>query len=136
MSATLFCDGATRRRPNYTVYRNHAMPDSFFQSDKKRKRSKPGRSGPSTRAKPVKRQERDENLSSDAEGEGQHVDLDDMDYRAGRGGEDQLSDEELIDENETAAEKRVRMAKGYLAKVRKEIEEGASAVHSLAIVRG
>lgn len=100
------------------------MPDSFFQSDKKRKRSKPGRAGPSTRSKPIRRQEKDENLSSDAEGEGQHVELDDMDFRAGRKGEDQFSDEELIDENETAAEKRVRMAKGYLAKVRKEIEEG------------
>lgn len=102
------------------------MPDSFFQSDKKRKRSKPGRAGPSTRGqKPVKRVERDENLSSDAEGEGQHVDLDDMDYRAGRNAEGQVSDDDLIDENETAAEKRVRMAKGYLAKVRKEIEDGA-----------
>jgi ribosomal RNA-processing protein 9 len=44
-----------------------------------------------------------------------------MDFRAGRGGEDIHSDEELIDENETAAEKRVRMAKGYLAKVRQEV---------------
>ena len=106
------------------------MPDSFFQSDKKRKRSKPGgggRAGPSTRGKPVRRQpqqEKDEDLSSGAEGEGRNVELDDMDFRAGRGGEDQFSDDELIDENETAAEKRVRMAKGYLAKVRKEIEEG------------
>lgn len=102
------------------------MPDSFFQSDKKRKRSKPGRAGPSTRTKPARsqRQERDEDLDSEAEGEGRHVDLDDMDYRAGRADEDQRSDDELIDENETAAEKRVRMAKGYLAKVRKEIEEG------------
>lgn len=102
------------------------MPDSFFQSDKKRKRpSKPGgRAGPSTRSKPVRRQEKDEDLSSGAEGEGKNVELDDMDFRAGRGGEDQFDDEELIDENETAAEKRVRMAKGYLAKVRKEIADG------------
>ena len=108
------------------------MPDSFFQSDKKRKRSKPGggggggRAGPSSRPKPKasRRQERDEELESDAEGEGANVDLDSMDFRAGRGDEDIHSDEELIDENETAAEKRVRMAKGYLAKVRKELQEG------------
>lgn len=99
------------------------MPDAFFQSDRKRKRSKPGRAGPSTRTKPTRRpeaRERDEELESDAEGEGANVELDDMDFRAGRG-QDQHSDEELIDENETAAEKRVRMAKGYLAKVRKEV---------------
>ena len=113
------------------------MPDSFFQSDKKRKRSKPGgRAGPSTRGKPVRRQpqEKDEDLSSGAEGEGRNVELDDMDFRAGRGGEDQFSDDELIDENETAAEKRVRMAKGYLAKVRKEIEEGKSGIIRLKVV--
>lgn len=99
------------------------MPDAFFQSDRKRKRSKPGRAGPSTRTKSARRpeaKERDEELESDAEGEGANVDLDDMDFRAGRGA-DQHSDGELIDENETAAEKRVRMAKGYLAKVRKEV---------------
>jgi ribosomal RNA-processing protein 9 len=106
------------------------MPDSFFQLDKKRKRSKPGggggggRAGPSSRSKPPRRQEKDEELESDAEGEGANVDLDSMDFRAGRGDEDIHSDEELIDEHETAAEKRVRMAKGYLAKVRKELQEG------------
>ena len=115
-------------------YPTYEMPDSFFQSDKKRKRSKPGggdrggggRAGPSSRSKPARRQpqEKDEDLSSGAEGEGRNVELDDMDFRAGRGGVDQFDDDELIDENETAAEKRVRMAKGYLAKVRKEIEDG------------
>ncbi|OCF33789.1 ribosomal RNA-processing protein 9 [Kwoniella heveanensis BCC8398] len=120
------------------------MPDPFFQSEKKRKR--PNRSGgeraggPSSsssgssrplpygkgqkaRPQPYSRKavEKDENLSSDAEGEGGAVDLDDMDFRAGR--EDvALSDDEVIDENETAAEKRVRLAKGYLAKVRDEVE--------------
>ena len=85
-----------------------------------------GRAGPSSRPKPKapRRQERDEELESDAEGEGANVDLDSMDFRAGRGDEDLHGDEELIDENETAAEKRVRMAKGYLAKVRKELQEG------------
>lgn len=37
-----------------------------------------------------------------------------------------MSDEELVDENETAAEKRIRLAKGYLAKVREDLETGAS----------
>lgn len=47
-----------------------------------------------------------------------------MDFRAGR--EDvPLSDEEAIDEYETAAEKRVRLAKGYLNKVREDLEAGA-----------
>ncbi|WWD21731.1 hypothetical protein CI109_106218 [Kwoniella shandongensis] len=109
------------------------MPDPFFQSDKKRKR--PNRSGPSTNRERTRPQpygkgqktkskhvaERDEELSSGAEGEDGAVDLDSMDFRKGREDVD-LSDEEYIDENETAAEKRVRLAKGYLAKVRDEVE--------------
>jgi len=100
------------------------MPDAFFQSDKKRKRSKPGRAGPSSNSRPKapRRQEKDEELESSAGEEG----VDDMDFRAGRGGEDDMSDGEAIDENETAAEKRVRMAKGYLAKVRKELQDSES----------
>ncbi|WRT64527.1 uncharacterized protein IL334_001459 [Kwoniella shivajii] len=110
------------------------MPDPFFQSDKKRKR--PNRAGPSRanggegrplpygkgqKPKSSRRVEKDEELSSDAEGEGGGGDLDSMDFRAGR--EDiAFSDEELINENETAAEKRVRLAKGYLAKIRDEVE--------------
>lgn len=46
-----------------------------------------------------------------------------MDFRANRG-EITLSDDEVVDENETAAEKRVRLAKGYLAKVRQDMEAG------------
>ena len=50
-----------------------------------------------------------------------------MDFRAGR--EDgPLSDGEIIDENETAAEKRVRLAKSYLAKVKQDLEAGTSLV--------
>ncbi|WVW78172.1 hypothetical protein I302_100123 [Kwoniella bestiolae CBS 10118] len=110
------------------------MPDPFFQSDKKRKRT--NRAGPSRsnggegrllpygkgqKTKPTRRAEKDEELSSEAEGENGGGDLDLMDFRAGR--EDvNYSDEELIDQNETAAEKRVRLAKGYLAKVRDEVE--------------
>ncbi|KAK8847644.1 hypothetical protein IAR55_005503 [Kwoniella newhampshirensis] len=109
------------------------MPDPFFQSDKKRKR--PNRSGPSTnrettRPRPYGKGQktkskhvaaRDEELSSGAEGDDGAVDLDSMDFRKGRE-EVELDDEEYIDENETAAEKRVRLAKGYLAKVRDEVE--------------
>ncbi|WVR04847.1 hypothetical protein IAU60_001859 [Kwoniella sp. DSM 27419] len=127
------------------------MPDPFFQSEKKRKRPSRSGSGPSTssdrgggsrggsrgrvggaapygkgqKSRPAQRSQRDEELSSDAEGEGGGVDLDDMDFRQGR--EDvPLSDEEAINENETAAEKRVRLAKGYLAKVRDEVEAAAA----------
>jgi ribosomal RNA-processing protein 9 len=110
------------------------MPDAFFQSDKKRKRSKPGRAGPSTnsRSKPAPRhQEKDEELESSAGEDG----VDDMDFRAGRGGEDDMSDGEAIDENETAAEKRVRMAKGYLAKVRKELQDSESEEVYLKLIR-
>jgi ribosomal RNA-processing protein 9 len=115
------------------------MPDSFFQSDKKRKRpsrhgnaagpskqpyEKPYRPAPYGKGhKPKGRaraSQRDEDLSSDAEGERGGLDLDSMDFRKGRN-DMEMSDDEVIDENETAAEKRVRLAKGYLAKVRGEI---------------
>lgn len=112
------------------------MPDSFFVSDKKRKR--PARAGPSSgrpsrgtgsnsrsgstsRPKQNSRSQRDEDVSSESEAGG--GDVDDMDFRAGRG-EVAQSDDELIDQNETAAEKRVRLAKGYLNKVREEMEAG------------
>lgn len=35
-----------------------------------------------------------------------------------------MSDDELIDANETAAEKRIRLAKGYLAQVQAKVEAG------------
>ncbi|KAK4683996.1 ribosomal RNA-processing protein 9, partial [Tremellales sp. Uapishka_1] len=108
------------------------MPDAFFQSDKKRKR--PARAGGSTKPyeKPFRpnvygkgqkvksKPGRDEDLESDAEGD-RGGDLDDMDFRQDRVVR-AMSDDELLDENETAAEKRVRLAKGYLKKVRDEIE--------------
>jgi ribosomal RNA-processing protein 9 len=77
-------------------------------------------------------QDKDENLSSESEAEGPGArgrggDIDDMDLRAGRGEEDDyMSDEGALDEHETAAEKRVRLARGYLEKVRKEVEDGMS----------
>lgn len=46
-----------------------------------------------------------------------------MDFREGRG-EAPMSDDELIDANETAAEKRIRLAKGYLARVKEKVEAG------------
>lgn len=96
------------------------MPDPFFQSQKKRKRN--NRSGPSA-FRQQKHQNNDEDISSDAEGDNGPVDIDLMDFREGR--EDvAMSDEEYIDENETAAEKRVRLAKGYLARIQDEVEAG------------
>lgn len=121
----ILSSGCNLERIAYTIYYIlYTMPDAFFQSDKKRKRSKPGRAGPSSNSRPKapRRQEKDEELESSAGEEG----VDDMDFRAGRGGEDDMSDGEAIDENETAAEKRVRMAKGYLAKVRKELQDSES----------
>lgn len=64
-------------------------------------------------------------LSSASEGEGE--DLDDLDLRAGRGGDPDLfegenSEEEEFRRNETAGQKRLRLAKGYLEKVRGDLE--------------
>lgn len=51
--------------------------------------------------------------------------MDDMDLRAGRGEEDDFrDDDEALDEFETAAEKRVRLARGYLDRVREEAAAG------------
>ena len=104
------------------------MPDSFFQTDKKRKRRLPSSSTARPRkvvpSKPIsksKSKSRDEDLSSDSGGE--PLDIDTMDFRAGRE-EAPIGDEEYVDKNETAGEKRVRLAKGYLARVRNEVEEG------------
>ncbi len=104
------------------------MPDSFFQSDKKRKRTRPGSWSGTTRRPqlhkaPIKPsfKPRDEDLSSESGGE--PIDLGTIDFREGRG-EAPREDEDYVDENETAAEKRVRLAKGYLARVRDEVEAG------------
>lgn len=66
---------------------------------------------------------KDEDLSSDAEGE-DGGDLDEMDFTADQ--DRNREDEEIIDENETGAEKRVRLARGYLKKVQDEVEAGMS----------
>ncbi len=131
------------------------MPDSFFASDRKRKRpsssSKPGsskqpyshtkpyqpygkgdksslpsRSAPSASSDAApgpssKRKSRDEELESD-DGEG---DIDDMDFsrRTGNDGDDGEYDsaEEERNRKESAASKRIRLAKSYLQKVTNEV---------------
>jgi ribosomal RNA-processing protein 9 len=45
-----------------------------------------------------------------------------MDFRGDQNRD--REDEEVIDENETGAEKRVRLARGYLKKVQDEVEAG------------
>lgn len=103
------------------------MPDSFFQSDKKRKR--PARAGPSTSRrgggtrKPQRQARKEDNESISSGSSDERLDVDTFDFRANRE-DDDLSDDGIVDENETAAEKRVRLAKGYLAKVRGELEAG------------
>lgn len=63
---------------------------------------------------------RDEELDhSDIEG----GDIDDMDFQRDRQPV-ALDDDEFVDANETAAEKRVRLARGYLDKVRQDVAEG------------
>lgn len=97
------------------------MVDSFFQNNKKRKRTRNNDSRVPRVSKERVKAARDEELDSD-EGEGPTEDIEDMDFRAGRGPVT-LDDDEFVDANETAAEKRVRLARGYLDKVRKTMEE-------------
>lgn len=101
------------------------MVDSFFQSTKKRKR--PSRSGGSSSGPRMPRASkdqvqaaRDEELSSD-DGGGLEA-IEDMDFQKDRAPH-MMDDSEFVDANETAAEKRVRLARGYLDKVRREVEE-------------
>ena len=117
------------------------MSDSFFQSDKKRKRTRDrrptsklkfGRKAAASNSRP---KPRDEDLSESGD---EAVDLDTIDFRAGRQ-EAGLNDHEYVDEYETGAEKRVRLAKGYLAKVRDELEAGetfGSSVMKLTLLSG
>lgn len=100
-----------------------AMVDPFFQSTKKRKRPsrEGGHSGPSRLPRTSKDQvqaARDEELSSGDEGGLEAIE--DMDFQKDRA-PNVLDDAEFVDANETAAEKRVRLARGYLDKVRAEV---------------
>ena len=121
------------------------MPDAFFQNNKnrKRKRSASGdRSGPSTSKKPTraagksqstrgkrpsaapsKHNARDEELSDETNDEG-GTDLDDMDLRAPDVDPNAYESAEE-DEDETPAEKRLRLAKLYLEGVKEGLGLGA-----------
>ncbi|EKD04559.1 pre-rRNA processing protein associated with U3 snRNP, Rrp9p [Trichosporon asahii var. asahii CBS 8904] len=105
------------------------MPDAFFKSDKKRKRSRnggggggPSRGGPRddmpSRGRGRKQQKEDEDLSDT----GDELDIDDMDFQKDRAPHI-MSDDEFVDANETAAEKRVRLARGYLDKVARDVQQ-------------
>ncbi|KAI0342215.1 WD40 repeat-like protein [Trametopsis cervina] len=119
------------------------MPDSFFTSSKtrKRKRSAPGE-GPSSAKKPfrshgkpsasngkqhlangarkTKRNKGDEELSDETHDEDGGADIDDMDLRAPDVDPDAYESAEE-DENETPAEKRLRLAKLYLEGVKQDL---------------
>lgn len=106
------------------------MGDAFFKSDKKRKRRRngggsggPSRGGPRDdmppRGRGRKQQKEDEDLSET----GDELDIDDMDFQKGRAPHI-MSDDEFVDANETAAEKRVRLARGYLDKVARDVQQG------------
>lgn len=101
--------------------------DSFFVSDKKRKRPtnkglNQKQSRPSSSAAP-KRKPRDEELSSGSEDD--RGDLDALDFTRDDVGADAVrydsGEEDELNRNETAGEKRIRLAKGYLNKVRNEV---------------
>ncbi|GHJ83915.1 hypothetical protein NliqN6_0317 [Naganishia liquefaciens] len=122
------------------------MSDPFFAKDNKRKRS--GAKGPAAKPyeKPYRpaaygkgqksganvdgkrRRTRDEDLASDNEeraGGGDAGDIDDMDFMTDRFGmqaEYDSAEEEDRNRNETAAAKRLRLAKGYLEKVKSEVQ--------------
>jgi hypothetical protein len=103
--------------------------DSFFVSDKKRKRSsgsnfnKEKKGKPTSSTAPKKRQERDEELSSGSEAD--VAELDNIDFTRDDVGLNATrydsGEEEELNQNETAGEKRIRLAKGYLNKVRDEV---------------
>ena len=119
------------------------MPDAFFQSNKtrKRKRSTAAGDGPSSSKKPTrgatkggkhgkvgttatksKRNARDEELSDATNNEEGGTDVDDMDLRAPDPDEYESAEE---DEDETPAEKRLRLAKLYLEGVKEGLGLGA-----------
>jgi hypothetical protein len=121
------------------------MSDPFFAKDNKRKRPAQKGAPPKAYEKPFrpsaygkgqksganvdgKRRStaRDEDLASDNEDAGgRGADVDDMDLMTDRFGEQaeyDSAEEEDRNRNETAAAKRLRLAKGYLEKVRSEVQ--------------
>lgn len=121
------------------------MSDPFFAKDNKRKRTGKG-PAPKAYEKPFRpsaygkgqksganvdgkrRSTRDEDLASDNEDNGRvggTGEVDDMDFMTDRFGtqaEYDSAEEEDRNRNETAAAKRLRLAKGYLEKVRSEVQ--------------
>ncbi|KAI8882205.1 WD40 repeat-like protein [Backusella circina FSU 941] len=90
--------------------------DSFFASARKRKRptrttSKPGQRKPSSARKPTK---------ADSDVEGDDDDQDQFDINQSSESEEESSEEEI---QETAAEKRVRLAKAYLGKLEDTLDD-------------
>lgn len=125
------------------------MSDPFFAKDNKRKRTAKGpaskayekpfrpavygkgsKPGANVDGKRRQRTTRDEDLASDDEDRGVARgtgDVDDMDFMTDRFGmqaEYDSAEEEDRNRNETAAAKRLRLAKGYLEKVRSEVQGG------------
>lgn len=122
------------------------MPDAFFQSNKtrKRKRSASAADGPSTSKKPGRaaaasgkggrgkkpgappakaKRSRDEELSDASNNEDGGTDIDDMDLRAPDVDPNAYESAEE-DEDETPAEKRLRLAKLYLEGVKEGLGLG------------
>ncbi|KZT34096.1 WD40 repeat-like protein [Sistotremastrum suecicum HHB10207 ss-3] len=111
------------------------MPDSFFSSSKKRKRpiagpsksaskhqsnpSKPGKFGKKGNKTPVKNVKK-RTQESDETDEDDDEDIDDLELRA----EDVEEGSGEEDENETPAQKRLRLAKVYLDGLKEELGEG------------
>lgn len=97
------------------------MQDSFFVSSRKRKRTGPAKSSDSTN-KPTRRSRpTDNNKSAPAPRKDSDVESGDESDRFENlsASEDESSDEEI---EETAAEKRVRLAKAYLDKIQTGLE--------------
>ena len=138
-------------RPLLPLYFFQTMPDAFFaKSTRKRKRST-SREGPSTSKKPARSQgkqqfasgtkgkkpaskqsrARDEELSDETYDEDDHGDVDDMDLRAPDVDPNAYESAEE-DEDETPAEKRLRLAKLYLDGVKQGLGLGKSCAASLS----
>ena len=118
------------------------MPDAFFQSTKNRKRKRPANAdhGPSTSKKPAraapskkrpgqptvrpKGRKRDEELSDATQDEDEGAGVDEMDLRAPDVDPNAYESGEE-DEQETEAEKRLRLAKLYIQGVKEGLSLGA-----------
>lgn len=106
------------------------MPDAFFATNKKRKRTFQG-PGPSRKTKKSKadnvptrtRKAADEELASDAT----HSEIDDLDLQASDLDPNESDREEYA--HETPAEKRLRLAKIYLDGLKEDLATGAWSIN-------